>query len=214
MRRIYFIFVNNGRNGNKADATARQYILFALLFAANVFMSVYCFSLYSHLRSIPRSSVMFQEGAIRPLDAETGLSAFDSPALAALKSAFINFDTAYLKKFSADINEINLKSAFSVFSVLKIVEAAFQNYIFINSFSINRTAPFKVSVKISGFTPSNNYFITFCDYLSRAKNLEGFTFETKENPGTRSTTAISPPAPEDKGGTNFGITFDYTVKLK
>jgi hypothetical protein len=146
-----------------------------------------------------------------PAKAELDLSAFDSPSLAALKSAFINFDTAYLKRFSADLNEINLKSAFSPFAVLKTVEAAFQNYIFINSFSISRTAPLKASVKISGFTPSNNYFITFSDYLSRAGDIEGFTFETKENPGTR--TRGNASTPEDRGGINFGVTFDYTVKM-
>ncbi len=242
MKQVYFNFINNGRGRDKVNETARQYLIFALLLAANIFMIIYCFNLLSYRAAAPPPTEVLhytansivdstadpatdyavnfpaaglnanQSDAVWLTKAELDLSAFDSSSLAAVKNAFANFDTNYLKKLSADLNELNLKSTLSPFLILKIVEAAFQNYIFINSFTISRTTPLKAAVKIHGFTPSNNYFITFSDYLSRISDIDGFTFETKENPGLRTRGNVS--TPEDKGGINFSVTFDYTVEIK
>ena len=240
MNQVYFNFINNGRGRDKVNKTVRQYLIFALLLIANIFMIIYCFNLSSnqavirqpadHLKytanSVVDSTADFvadyavnfpaaglkanQSDAVWLTKAELDLSAFDSSSLAAIKNAFVNFDINYLKGLSADLNELNLKSTLSPFLILKTVEAAFQNYIFINSFTISRTTPLKAAVKIYGFTPSNNYFITFCDYLSRISDIDGFTFETKENPGTR--TRGNALTPENKGGIDFSVIFDYSVK--
>lgn len=241
MNQVYFNFVNNGRGRDKSDKAAGQYLIFALLLAANIFMIIYCFNLSFNQAAALKPDDRLNYAANSAVDSATDpaadyavnfpaaglnadqseavwltkdeldLSAFDSSSLAAVKNAFVNFDVNYLKRLSADLNELNLKSALSPFLIFKIVEAAFQNYIFINSFTISRTAPLKAAVKIYGFTPSNNYFITFSDYLSRISVIDGFTFEAKENPGSRTRGSVS--APEDKGGINFSVTFDYTVKV-
>ncbi len=203
MDRVYFNFIKAPERPG-GPVFKNQFAVFAFLLAANALLLWYCVNsaFFGALGGASMNSIFSQ--AARPV---LDLSAFESPAMADIKTAFKNFDGGYLKRLSYDVSELNETASATPSGVLKLIESAHNESVQIRSVTCQPAGASGVSATVSGFTGSNGNFITFSDYISRSKAVAKFSFDAKKG-------LYEPPGVKPIEGLNFNLSFEMNYDKK
>lgn len=202
MDRVYFNFIKAPERSG-GQVFKNQFAVFAFLFAANALLLWYCVNTAFDAAAGASMNSLFSQAARPSLD----LSAFDSPAMADIKTAFKNFDGGYLKRLSYDVSELNETASATPAGVLKLIESAHNESVLVKSVTCQPAGASGVSATVSGFTGSNGNFITFSDYISRSKAVDKFSFDAKKG-------MHEPPGVKPIEGLNFNLSFEMHYDKK
>lgn len=196
MEKVYFNFIKGARRG--PDASGLKSLLPTLfLLALNALLAAAVITAPAGGTVEGRPSGEGFPSARPALDT----AAFDAPAMADIKAAFKNLDSAYLKRLSHDVYELERLSAVSPSRVLKLLESAYNSSIVLKSVSLQDSGSSAISASVSGRALSNANFITFSDHISRSAGVRGFSFDSKKT-GT------------DASGQNLSAGIDFTLTFE
>jgi hypothetical protein len=203
MDRVYFNFIKApARTGG--SIFKNQILIFLILTAANSLLIGYCFTMaFGGAAGGASVNSLFSQAARPTFD----LAAFESPAMADVKTAFKNFDGGYLKRLSYDLSELNETASATPAGVLKLIESAHNESVLVKSVICQPAGASGVSASVSGFTASNGNFITFSDYISRSKAVAKFSFDAKK--GLYEASGVKPAE-----GLNFNLSFEMHYDKK
>lgn len=203
MDRIYFNFIKAPERSG-GSVFKNQILMFLILIAANSLLIGYCFNIaFNDSAGGASVNSLFSQAARPNLD----LAAFESPAMADVKTAFKNFDGGYLKRLSYDVSELNETASATPAGVLKLIESAHNESVLVKSVICQPAGASGVSASVSGFTGSNGNFITFSDYISRSKAVDKFSFDAKK--GRHESSGV-----KSMEGLNFNLSFEMHYDKK